>query len=298
MNGLPRVLLIDDSAAAIKTIVKVFEREGFDITACGEPAEVLGWYSPEKFDYDLILLDFQLSTEPDGFPVNAIDVLPHLKTYAPGAKVAVVTVVDHTVEAAVKCIQLGAMAIFPKTSAKELSGLARVYAHLGDPLNTRQELVEVLWGDLGSGAGDRNGQRLEMLVINLFESMPTFRVIANNLKTTTGSIDVLVENQNKHDFWQGLGSLQLAIECKNHARPLEPQDFNQLAAVVRSRPDCQAGILVSMSPFPRSFRQHQGEVHQTEGIRIFGVEAKHLERLVEKSYDEREQYLRAVLEIQ
>ena len=299
MSRRPRVLLIDDSESYVKTVVGAFEREGFDVTGCSEPAEVLGWRARHKFAYDLILLDLELGWHTDGSPLNAMRLLPHLKTYAPSSKVVVITVTKASVKEAVRCIELGALAVFPKeTKSEELCGLAKVYGRLGDPLNTRQELIELLWEGLEQDGGDPSGQRLEMLMINLFESMPTFRVIENNLKTTAGSVDILVENTNRHEFWQGLSSLHLAIECKNRTRSPEPQDFSQLKEVVKSRAHCQVGLVVSMSPFTPAFRQRQGEAHQVDGIHIFGLSAEHLGRLVETPYYEREASLRKVLEPQ
>lgn len=295
MSGHPRVLLIDDSPTYVSAVVKAFERKGLRIEGCTQPAEVLGWRARSRFDYDLILLDLELGQRADGSMLNALQLLPHLKTYAPSSKVVVITRTSVSVEAAVRCIELGALAVFPKLMEhEELCGLAEVYGRLGDPLSTRQELIELLWEGLGQ---DPTGQRLEMLMTNLFESMPTFRAIENNLKTSAGSVDVLVENTNKHDFWQGL-SLHMVIECKNHSRPPEPTDFNQLKEVVKSRQHCRVGILVSMSSFTSSFSQLQAAAHQVDDLHIFGLGADHLGRLVETPYDEREEYLREVLQTQ
>lgn len=299
MSLRPRLLIIDDSSAYVASVVRALEAEGFDVTGCSQPADVIGWRSRHKFDYDLILLDLELGLHPDGSALNAMRLLPHLKTYAPSSKVVVITVTSVTVEAAVRCIELGALAVFPKKMENdELCGLANVYWRLGDPLETRQELIEVLWEGLEAEGDDVNGQRLEMLVMNLFESMPTFRVIENNLTTNAGSVDVLVENRNEHEFWGELSSLHLAVECKNKKRPPEPRDFNQLVEVVKSRLLCGTGILVSMSPFTEAFRRRQGEARQVDGVHIFGLGADHLKRLVETPYDERETCLREVLETQ
>lgn len=299
MSRRPRVLVIDDDPGYVGTVVRALEKRGFSVTGCDQPAEILGWHDRGKFDYDLILLDLKLDKLPDGSPLNAMRLLPHLKTYAPSSKVVVITVTSVSVKEALRCIELGALAVFPKEMEfDELCGLAKVYERLGDPLNAREELISVLWEGLEDETGNTSGQRLEMLVINLFESMPTFRVIGNNLETPAGNVDILVENLNKHEFWQGLSSLHMAIECKNRARPPEPQHFNQLKAVVKSRPHCQAGILVSTSPFTQKFPQQQGEAHRVDGVHIFGLGPEHLKRMVETPYDKREEYLRKVLEPQ
>jgi ActR/RegA family two-component response regulator len=293
-----QILVIDDDARYVRRLVQAFERKGMRGVGCDNPVEVLGWRSREKFDYDLIMLDMRLGEKPDGAPLNALEVLPHLKTYAPSAKVLIVTIADLGVGEILRCIELGAEGVFPKGAEfDELCVLAEVHQRLGDPRETRQELIEVLWESVNSPDGDPNGQRLEMLVMNLFESMPTFRVVDNNVSTRAGTMDVLVENKNQHQFWEELGSLYLAIECKNHRRPPEPQHFNQLKEVVRSRLSCNVGILFSMSSFTESFRQRQGEA-EGDGVHIFGIAADDLGRLIETRFDEREEYLRGVLERQ
>jgi len=296
---LPHVLVIDDDERYVARLVLAFEKKGFRVTGCSQPAEVLGWRTRAKFEYDLVLLDMRLGILSDGNYLNAFDLLPHLKTYAPSSKVVITTIADLGVEDILRCIALGAEAVFPKgAELDELCVLAEVHQRLGDPAETREELIEVLWESVEVKGNDVSGQHLEMLVMNLFGSMPTFRVVDNNVTTSAGSVDILVENKNQHQFWDGLGSPYLAIECKNRKRGPEPQHFSQLKEVVKSRLSCKVGILVSMSAFPDSFRHRQSEVRETDGIHIFGLEAKHLKKLVETPYDEREAYLRGVLELQ
>ena len=224
-----------------------------------------------------------------------MQLLPHLMTYASRSKVVVITETKQYFAEALRCLELGALTVVPKvTQRDELYGLVSVFSRLGDPSSSREELIGVLWDGLDD---DRGGRRLEMLVINLFESMPTFRVISNNVDSGAGNVDVLVENNSQHNFWNGL-SLHVAVECKNHARSPEPQDFNQLRAVVKSRQACNTGILVSMSPFTSGFRRLQSEAQGTDDLHIFGLGAEHLERLVDTPYDEREGRLREIFEPQ
>lgn len=295
----PHVLIIDDDEPYVDRLVGAFEKRGMQVTPCSNPAEVLGWRTRTRFQFDLVLLDMRLGEQADGTSLNAYDLLPHLKTYGPSSKVMIITIADLAVEEILRCIELGAEAVFPKgAQVNELCMLAEVHHHLGDPRRTRQELIEALWEGLEAELPDPDGQRLEMLVLNLFESMPTFRVVANNLKNSAGSMDVLVENKNKHQFWNELNSLYLAIECKNSKRPPEPQHFNQLKDVVKSRHACNAGILVSMKPLTDPLRHRQSEVRQSEGVHIFSLTGDHLRTLVDTPYDDREEYLRGVLELQ
>jgi hypothetical protein len=129
--------------------------------------------------------------------------------------------------------------------------------------------------------------------------MPTFRVVDNNVKIgTVGSVDVLIENQNRHQFWDELQSFHVAVECKHRGRALEPTDFNQFKEVVRGCRMTKAGILVSMSPFPDTFTDYQTKASAQDDVHMFGLGRDHLQHLVERSYDVREQYLRSVLEVQ
>lgn len=295
MTGRPRILLVDDSRTYVKTVIDEFERHGVGVTGCSKPAEVLGWYTRSRFDYDLILVDLDLGDWGDGSRLTAMHLLPHLRTYAPEAKVIVITEAKQFFAQAIRCLELGALAVVPKVTAEdELYGLVSVYGRLGDPFSSREELIGVLWDGLGD---DRRGRRLEMLVMNLFESMPTFRVIGNNLRSAAGSVDVLVENNSPHKFWSGL-SLHMAIECKNHRRAPDPQDFHQLKAAVGGRRQCNTGILVSTSPFTAGFRQLQNEAQQVDDLNLFGLDSDHLAHLVETPYGERETCLREILERQ
>ncbi len=279
--------------------MRAFKVNGVSATGCSDPASLLRWRARQRFAYDLILLDMRLGRGADGTALNALKVLPHLMTYAPSSKVVVFSQEDMTVDDALKCIERGALTVVPKGSeVGELCRVVEVYQRLGDQRQTREALISVLWEDVRDQS-DRSGQRLEMLVMNLFDSMPTFRVIDNNVRIASiGSVDVLVENQNRHRFWDELDSYHLAVECKDHARALEPTDLNQFKAVVRGCRLAKVGILVSMGPFPEGFAHHPTGVLAQNDAHIFGLGRAHLERLVEAPYDGREEYLRSALEAQ
>ena len=299
MSRTPHVLVVDDDASFVSSLVRAFKLHDVDATGCSEPAKVLGWQAREHFAFDLILLDMRLGRLEDGTSLSALKLLPHLMTYAPSSKVVVFSQEDMTVEEALRCVELGALTVVPKGSQfGELCRVAEVYERLGDRGQTREELIRVLWDDIKTLASPLSGKRLEMLVINIFESMPTFRVVGNNVRTSAGNIDVLVENQNVHPFWDGLVSTHLVVECKNRKRPPGPAELNQLKDLVKSRRLCGAGILVSTSAFSGSFDRRRDEIQETSGLHLFGVGLNHLERMVETPFDEREAYLRSVLEAQ
>lgn len=300
MSSQPNVLVIDDSNSFVDALVREFDLNGVSATGCSDPAQVLTWRSRDRFAYDLVLLDMQLGEAAENTVLSALNVLPHIKTYAPSSAVIVFSDKHMTVEQALKCVQLGALTVMPKgTEAAELCRVAEIYQQLGNPQEARQELIEVLWQDMTDGGADeRSGQRLEMLVMNLFESMPTFRVVDNNHDTGAGSTDVLVESLNKQRFWEQLSSLHLAIECKNQTRPPEPRDVNQLTEVVKWLRFSNVGIFVSMGGFSSSFRRRQDEVRRSDGVHIFGLDADDMQRLVEMPFDRREDYLRRTLESQ
>lgn len=295
-----RVLVVDDHAEFVEALVSVFEASNVRATGCSKPWQILSWSKRDEFDFDLILLDMRLGPSPSGDELHAHKLLPHLMTYAPSSKVVVFSQHDITVKECLRSIELGALTVVPKSVSRieELCLVGEVYRQIGDAAQTQQELISLLWDDVNSSITGRE-ERLEMLVINLFTSMPTFKVIGHNVKTAVGEIDVLVENGNRHPFWQTLASLHLVIECKHLKHPPKPDVFSQLAALVKSQGDySKTGIVVSMSGFTGTFRRRQNDLRRVDGTNLLGLGVEHLERLVTLRFDEREQYLRSVLQRQ
>jgi len=294
------VLIVDDSDVFVEALVFAFEANKVRATGCSKPWEILSWSKRNEFDFDLILLDMQLGASPCGDELHAHKLLPHLMTYAPSSKVVVFSQHDVSVKDCLRCIALGALSVIPKSVKRieELCLVAEVYQRIGDATEMQQELIELLWDDVTSSMKGRE-ERLEMLVINLFNSMPTFEVIGHNVKTKAGEIDVLVENNNRHSWWEKLLSLHLVIECKHLKKPPQPDVFNQLKAVVETQGDySKAGIVVSMSGFTGTFRNRQNDVRCIDGIHLLGLGREHLDRLVRLRFDKREAYLRSVLQQQ
>src|SRR6185369_10632110 len=223
-------------------------------------------------------------------------VLPHLKTYSPSAKVVVFSQKDINVAECVTCIRLGALGIIPKSvNPDDLVLIAQVYRQIGDKNESREELIRLLWQMVCDSKDQMKGQYLEMLMINLFNSMPTFKVIGQNILCNAGEIDVLVENTNKNDFWQRLDSLQMIVECKNQKDAAQVRILTQLKELVLARGQLsRAGILVSMNSVTRGFKQRRNEIRQSDQINIFFLEKTGLQKLVGLSYDKREEYLRDV----
>lgn len=295
-----RVLVVDDYPEFVDALVAAFAASNVHATGCSKPWEILKWSKRDEFDFDLILLDMRLGPSPNGEELHAHKLLPHLMTYAPFSKVVVFSQHDITVKECLRCIELGALTVVPKSVSRieELCLVAEVYRRIGDATQVQQELIDVLWEDVNSSMKGRE-ERLEMLVINLFNSMPTFKVIGHNVETRAGEIDVLIETDNRHPFWQALASLHLVVECKHLRRPPEPGVFSQLAAVVKTQGNLSnTGVVVSMSGFTGTFRGRQNDVRSTDGINLLGLGREHLERLVSLRFDQREEYLRSVLERQ
>jgi CheY-like chemotaxis protein len=294
------VLVVDDNAEFVEALVAAFETRDVVAAGCSKPWEILNWSKRDEFDFDLILLDMRLGPSPTGDELHAHKLLPHLMTYAPSSKVVVFSQHDITVKECLRCIELGALTVIPKSVRRieELCLVGEVYQRIGDAARTRQELIDVLWDDVNSSTQGRE-ERLEMLVINLFNSMPTFNVIGHNVETRVGEIDVLVENDNRHPFWRTLKSLHLVIECKHEKHPPKPDVFSQLTAVVKTQGKySKTGIVVSMSGFTSTFRRRQNDVRCVDGINLLGLGREHLERLVGLQFDKREEYLRSVLQQQ
>jgi ActR/RegA family two-component response regulator len=297
-----RVLVVDDNETFVSSLVAALRANDILATGCSEPWEVLSWRKKEDLAFDLILLDMRLGLSPNGEVLNAMKLLPHLMTYAPSSKVVTFSQQDITVEECIRCVQLGALTVVPKsTDVNELSLVTQVYQDIGDQRQTREQLIQVLWEHVTGPKDPRSGQHLEMLVINLFDSMPTFRVVGHNLETNVGEIDVLVENVNESPFWRTLNSVQLVVECRNRGRSAAPADFDHLKELVKTRGAfSRTGILIAMAPVSSNFRRRQSEVRSadSEGINIFRLDRGHLETLIATSFDERADYLQDAFERQ
>ena len=292
----PTVLVVDDNHLFVDSLVAAFRARGLIVEGCKKPSEVFRRSKREDFAFDLILLDMHLGISERGEALNAAKVLPHLKTYSPSAKVVVFSQNDITVDECVRCIRLGAIGIIPKSvNPDDLVLIAQVYRQIGDQNESREELIRLLWQMVCESKDQMKGQYLEMLMINLFNSMPTFKVIGQNILCNAGEIDVLVENTNKNAFWQKLDSLQIVIECKNQKDAAQVRILTQLKELVLARGKLsKSGILVSMNSVTRGFEQRRNEIRQSENINIFFLEKSGLQRLVGLPYDKREEYLRNV----
>jgi CheY-like chemotaxis protein len=296
------VLVVDDDAFFVEALVSAFEAAQIRATGCSDPAQVMKWSKRDDFAFDLILLDMRLGPASGGQPdLHATMLLPHLMTYAPSAKVVIFSQHNVTVKECIACISLGALTVVPKSVSRveELCLIGEVYDELGSAERAQQDLLEVLWDDLSRDGGDPKGERLEMLVINIFKSMPTFAVIGHDVPAGIGKIDVLVQNRNRHEFWRLLESFELVIECKNERRPPEPDVFSQVATLVKTRgAKSKTGIVVSMSNFTGTFQNHQNASKTLHDVNLLGLGREHLERVVGLRPDEREAYLRSVLQRQ
>lgn len=294
MGNSPTVLIIDDNGSFVDSIVAAFKRKGIHAQGCKSPKNIFKLSKREDFKFDLILLDMRLGNFRRGEALNASKVLPHLKTYSPASKVVVFTQNEISVEECVQCIQLGALAIIPKTgNIDDLVLIADVYQHLGDQNEAREELIRGLWRLACDSKEELKGQYLEMLMINIFESIPTFAVIGRNIQTNAGEIDILVRNDNQHDFWKLLESVQWVIECKNRGKSSQLTVLNQLQSLILTRGKLsRAGILVSFSSVTSGGKRRRDEIREHNQCHIFFLDRWSLQSLIECTYDQRESYLR------
>ncbi len=296
MSTPTRVLVVDDDGPFVDALVAALSRKGLVAKGCKKPWEVVKLSRRADFSFDLILLDMRLGDLAHGDVLNAAKVLPHLKTYSPSSKVVVFTQQEITVEECVQCIRLGALGIIPKgASVDDFVLIADVYRQLGDENESKQEVIRALWQVVCDTKEQLKGRYLEMLMINLFNSMPTFRVLERNKMTNAGEIDIIIENTNQHQFWRALDSVQLIIECKNKSDSAQLTVLNQLKDLVLTRGKLSTvGILVSMSSVTKGFRKRSDEIREHKGIHVFFLGKNDLETLVDSRFDQREAYLREV----
>lgn len=293
-----RVLVVDDDATWVETLVERFKRESIEAEGVSKPSTVFNWTTPGKFlNFDMIFLDMRLGPSKSGDPISAADVLLHIKTYCPTAKAVVFTQKELTVEECVRCIQLGALGFIPKMSAIDQFVLvANVYGKLGDEEEALEERIHSLWVKLEKEGDPAKGRHLEMLTTNLFNSIPGFKVITNNSMILPGEIDLVVENGGDHQFWKTIESFHIVVECKNQKAAAEKEIFNVLAQKVAAKGMCNVGILVSWSGVSNGFREMQRA--ESGKFKIFALDRVHLHELVRRNPDAREANLRAALESQ
>lgn len=91
---MARILIVDDDAAALSLLLRVLEKEGYEVTAKNDPSEALELF--RKSPFDLVITDFYMPG------MNGIELLLELKKTDAGADVIMMTAyasVDNAVDA-------------------------------------------------------------------------------------------------------------------------------------------------------------------------------------------------------
>jgi hypothetical protein len=293
-----KVLVVDDNEAWVETLVDLFENASIKADGISDPSTLFSWTAPEKFaNFDMIFLDMRLGSSKTGAAISAADVLLHIMTYSPTAKAVVFTQEVITVEECVRCIQLGALGFVPKMlDIHHFVLVANVYRNLGDDAAALEERIRSLWLTLEKDVEATKGRYLEMLITNLFHSIPGFRVVSNNSLVLTGEIDLVIENLCPHEFWKTIDSYHIVVECKNRKSVSEKEVFNVLTQKVVSKALCNIGILVSWTGVSSGIREMQRA--QSGNVKIFTLDRDDLHELVRRIPENRESYLRGVFERQ
>jgi CheY-like chemotaxis protein len=296
MPSRQRVLVVDDNEAFVDSLVDAFKRAGEDASGCADPARLETMAKRGGFEYDVVLLDMDLGTQPDGDVLNAAKVIPTVKAYAPDAQVVVFSRQDMTPDECMACIEFGALTVVTKAlNPDEPTLVKKVRQALEDRNERNPALIRDLWERLDKGRKPRSGEDLEQLVAVLFNSMPEFEVIGHDLSTPAGGFDMLVKNGGDDQFWRALESPNLVVECKNRGEKTDIDDFNHLRAVVETQgASARTGVMVSLGGVSRVFRDTQAARRGADGIHIFRLERPELEELVRLSFGDRAEYLRKV----
>jgi ActR/RegA family two-component response regulator len=285
------VLVVDDNENFVETMVADFQHHSVIAEGISDPAELFRRIrNGGCAKFDMIFLDMRLGFD-NGRPITAQNALLHLMTYEPRAHALVFTQEGITVDECVRCVQLGSLGIVPKSSSiDDFILAAQFYPHIGDIRRSRESMIGNLWDKLMDDNDPMKGRYLEMLSINLFNSIPGFHVITTNRLISAGEIDVVVENGGDHQFWRELRSFHLVIECKNTGAAAQRNVFNILSEKVRARDLCNTGILISWKGISSGFRQLQ-TAGRSDVPRIFALDREHLQEMVRRPA-QREEYLR------
>ncbi len=298
------IFIIDDNENLVKSFVMGFNSSDFSAEGCSNPSEILNEGKRKEFKYDLILLDMYLGKIKDKY-LNAPMLIPHLRTYYPYSKIVIYSSGDIDKNLCLRCLQLGAFTILPKTTdPPDLISIANVIAELGDQSKINEKLISLLLETVNQTKEENplKGKHLEMLMINIFDSIPTFRVIGSNVtpSESTGESDIILENNNAHHYWKMLNSPIIVVECKNRSKPSDKNDILILADKVKAKGNniSKVGVLVSIGNVARSAREKIIELRKTEKLTIFTLVKEDVENLVNKPFFEREEYLRGIFGVQ
>jgi ActR/RegA family two-component response regulator/Holliday junction resolvase-like predicted endonuclease len=291
-----RVVVIDDDPIFVDTLVEQFGQCNVEALGVKNPVDLLRSTKQAPYEkYDMIFLDMRLGKSGSGQPIMAADILLHLMTYASESKVVVFSQDDISAAECVRCIRLGALGIIPKLSdVGHYVLIGKAYRDIGDEVKARQERIVSLWGELHQPTVTTKGQYLEMLLVNLFNSINGMKVVHYNKKMTAGEIDILVENTGTHQFWKMLDSLFLVVECKNRDSRSQTSDYNVLDGKVRGKHDCNVGIMVAWNGVTSGFKQLQQAKPAANKERIYVLNKDNLFELVSRSPENREAYLREI----
>jgi len=98
-NDTPHILLIDDEAIALANLTHVFEKEGYQVTACKDGES--GLAEMQKQEFDLVLTDLRMPG------IDGMDVLRYMRETTPETPVIMIT--GHaSLDSAVDAMKAGA----------------------------------------------------------------------------------------------------------------------------------------------------------------------------------------------
>jgi DNA-binding NtrC family response regulator len=135
----PHILLIDDEAIALANLTHVFEKEGYQVTACKDGES--GLAEMQKQEFDLVLTDLRMPG------IDGMDVLRHIRETTP--EVPVIMITGHaSLDSAVDAMKAGA------------------YHYISKPFRL-DEAREVVRGALNLGKIKRENSELKQRIAEL-----------------------------------------------------------------------------------------------------------------------------------
>ncbi len=147
----PHVLLIDDEAIALSNLTHVFEREGYEVSACKDGES--GLAAMQNTEFDLVLTDLRMPG------IDGMDVLRHVRETTPDVPVIVIT--GHaSLDSAVDAMKAGAYHYISKPfrldearevvrSALELRRIKRENKQLKQHIEQLSHHSSIITQDLG-----------------------------------------------------------------------------------------------------------------------------------------------------
>jgi DNA-binding response OmpR family regulator len=219
MSAEGRILIVDDDPDFVASYREFLTAEGYSVDVASNEAQARMRF--EEPGWGLIIIDQKL--RGPGGPDEGLDLAVVAMRKAPEAKVIIATAYAEPASIA-RAFDLGVYDYLQKDQCFEAFLRAKVRNAMEvwreralAALSTEkreQELAHAWTAAQMEHDPHCKGERLEMVMLLVFRSIPGFEHAQVRKQNDLEEIDVVVQNSSADPFWQREGSYVL-VECKN-----------------------------------------------------------------------------------